>query len=87
MCAKDATMSAKNATMNAEDATMSAKDASKAAASAGGPRPFAAWLRQSRCQVGKLEALAKCTVNRPGLYGVPGVCIFAEGFLYRVSQS
>ena len=59
--AKDATMSAKDATMCTKDATMSAKDASKAAANAGGPQPCAAWLRQSRGQVGKSEAPAKCT--------------------------
>ena len=40
---------------------MSAKDASKATVSAGGPRPFAAWLRQSGGQEGKSKAPAKCT--------------------------
>ena len=61
MSAKDATMTAKDATMCTKDATMIAKDASKATVSAGGPRAFAAWLRQSRGQVGKSEAPAKCT--------------------------
>ena len=91
MCAKGATMSAKDATMNAKDATMctkdatiSAKDASKAASSARGRRPCAAWLRQSRGPVGKSEAPAKCTefVRLPRR-----VPIFAEGVLYRASQS
>ena len=87
MRAKDATKSSKDVTMCNKDATTSAKDASKAAANAGGPQPCAAWLRQSRGQLGKSEAPAKCTefVRLPGL--VRGVCIFAEGILYRASQS
>ena len=64
MSAKDAKMTAKDATMCTKDATMTAKDASKAAASAGGPRPCAGWLRQSRRQVGETEAPAKCTGHR-----------------------
>ena len=63
MSAKDATMTAKDATMCTKDATMIAKDASKVTVSAGGPRPFAAWLRQSGGQEGKSKAPAKCTVN------------------------
>ena len=91
MCAKDATVCAKDATMCTKDATMSAKDASKATVSAGGPRPFAAWLRQSGGQEGKSKAPAKCTefVRLAGRLPrrVPGVCIFAESVLYRASQS
>ena len=92
MSAKGATMNAKGATMNAKDATMSAKDASNAAASTGArvheldgcAKAASRWEnRRLRRNVRSLHGYPGVTPQLPPR--VPGVCIFAEGVLYRAS--